>query len=132
MDSKYYIPSIEEFRIGFEYEILVKDVWNPITFTELNWFSNEVKLSHKYLIENNRIRVKYLDQSDIESLGWIYHENSHIYFKGEFKLQYVQSMNNRLEISTHLATSGYSDIFFRGNIKNISELKNLLKQLGIE
>lgn len=34
-DNKYYTPTIEEFHVGFEYEILEKDKW-----VKINDFSN--------------------------------------------------------------------------------------------
>ena len=68
--NKYYQPDINEFRVGFEYEYLEhfgKD-WG-------NWNEYEVKaddsLYHlSQLLLSRAIRVKYLDDKDIEECGF--------------------------------------------------------------
>src|SRR3989304_7970370 len=81
-----------------------------------------------------KIRVKYLDKEDIESLGFINVNNTGTYRNLEgYKLAQHANMVNPKEllIWTHLANEGYSDIVFKGIVKNKSELRVLLKQLGI-
>ena len=58
--EKYYIPSIEEFREGFVYELKMDDNWYPMS-------------SPFYPLVNNsglEYRVKYLDSEDIECFGF--------------------------------------------------------------
>ena len=72
MDNKYYIPTIEEFHVEFEYESL----YNQHSDSNEQW--TKVKVGDEYIFGNyfkdslklNRIRVKYLDQEDIESFGF--------------------------------------------------------------
>lgn len=66
-ENKYYVPAIEEFHIGFEYEMHFEDTgWEgsiySVTHVNLNSMSNWIK--------QNRIRVKCLDRKDIESFGY--------------------------------------------------------------
>ena len=75
--KKYYTPEIEEFHVGFEYEEQVepgKWAWNtchPNTFEKLyDWDSMDML--------KIRTRVKYLDQEDIESLGFIKYTNNSV------------------------------------------------------
>src|SRR6056297_302162 len=96
MDKNYYTPDIEEFHVGFEYEVrneLKKDSWNNYHFDNkfLPLFTSlKDKLSIKNEIENRNIRVKYLDKEDIEDLGFEHlgndrdiRENNGYSFKGK-------------------------------------------------
>jgi hypothetical protein len=136
MDEKYYTPEIEEFHEGFVFEYnpapsLSKE-WVPVKISGLNWFPSE-----RQLVEL-KIRVKYLDQADIEELGWKFKEmnvivgtniDSYIFTKGGFDLYFVK---HKQTISIHdphqLKVIGR---LFHGTINNKSELKRLMKQLGI-
>lgn len=130
--EKYYTPEIEEFCVGFEYEVNLGSDWVR-TKLDVNWkLGGETILK---LNDNKPVRVKYLDQEDIESLGWkqitkskysrdfddvsykIYHnEISNICIIKEFQ------ENDTYETATSI---------FNGTIKNKSELKKLLKMLKI-
>lgn len=64
--QKYYCPDISEFYEGFEYEFkerMGNYSKNKFRVTKLN-----DALQH--YLDRKMIRVKYLDQQDIESLGW--------------------------------------------------------------
>ena len=140
--SRYYTPDTEEFGIDFEFQYLRKGNWTDdvITFFEEahEWVNNQVEL-----------RVKHLDQEDIESLGF------------EKDLKEVAGMNWRMisfqkgeliadlfvELPKDLirgdGTNGYvkpqtvriedsCKVLFNGILKNKSELKKILKQIGYE
>ncbi len=64
-DNKYYTPEVQELGVGFEFEEKNEDGdWIKETYPFGDpWFSVDE-------IYNGRIRVKYLDREDIESLGW--------------------------------------------------------------
>lgn len=124
-ESKYYTPSIEEFHVGFEYEIIAKDVINndSIWIKHINPYRIEMLES---FIENKQIKVKYLDRSDIESLGWKqFADHDHTFNFGEYQID-VQYDNQFTQIYDFK-----SSIIFEGIIKNRSELKRLMKQLQI-
>ncbi len=97
-----------------------------------------------YEREFKPVRVKYLDREDIESLG--FSNKKHKEIPNKFKY-YLVDKNDVFCISPywHMARERenlvriykgklhrypYTEIF-RGNIKNKSELKKILKQLGI-
>ena len=154
MDSKYYTPSIEEFHIGFEYEYRNGDKWEkdilskfseemtPDTFVAGFIIASMFCNIDGTLTEEGKssIRVKYLDKEDIESLGWEYVEDRGMsenygytfnkpiqYLSGGdawYKLRYWFT-NHRVRIEP------LGGPIFDGTIKNKSELKILLKQLGI-
>ena len=140
-ESKFYIPTIEEFHIGFEYEEKSSGLWTPQIYNECSPVINK-KVFNEYnnqedtiigYIRCEIIRVKYLDREDIESLGWEDWEPMGMScFRynledkdNEFQL-YYQFDNNWCQIY-----NWDSQYVFQGYIKNKSELKKLMKQLGI-
>jgi hypothetical protein len=135
MENKYYQPQIEEFRVGFEYEQLSINPQEDITV------SNEIKYEKckfpdpflGYRLDRlnlSNIRVKYLDKEDIESLGFYQITNNcfNLPINEDNELRILFKDN---EILIYFADR-YSDLLFQGTIKNLSELKVLLKQLFIE
>lgn len=139
MENKYYTPSIEEFHVGFECEIesswgyvkgtypliLKEDTLTGFTLNKLG----ESKTLKKVL---SSIRVKYLDKEDIESLGWT---DGEIYGLSGYVLNYATEDDYQMYYDEdNQFTQIYNwdaKIIFEGTIKNKSELKRLLKQLGI-
>ena len=99
LDKKFYVPSIEEFYIGFEFEhkdpcydgreefqkaIVESD--NLVRYPDENGMFNYWEAEHLlsnilYDIKENNIRVKYLDTSDIESIIHINNNSFSIKFK---------------------------------------------------
>jgi hypothetical protein len=139
MENKYYTPTIEEFHVGFEFELkdyleyqVDKDVhvlnrgWDKQVVT-FDFFTKNKLMP--YFIQSTR--VKYLDQSDIESLGFKYQKHNTYYF-------YKDKWFIRLE-TTHKPDLIELEIRYEKiillhkvfKIKNKSELIKLLKQLGI-
>lgn len=137
-NNKYYTPLIEEFHIGFEFEVNNSN-WKRIKLDVLmcGW-----DLPHlNTYIKENRIRVKYLDKEDIESLGWTYMELYHreaiqigcqksddikTFELENFNIVVINNNYNSLRIRRNNPT------IFEGVIKNKSELKKLMKQLDIK
>jgi len=132
-DGKYYTPTIEEFYVGFEYEVKKEESWFRCFYSQ----GSLVDIYYKYNddldsidFEVDTIRVKYLDQEDIESLGWRF-EKKHAGLE-EFQFTTDElSLDYNLE-SHYLRIAWYGDgdiTRFSGTIKNKSELIKLLKQL---
>lgn len=141
MKNKYYTPIIEEFHVGFEYEILVGlSDWQTIQFKNEMWKSLSGKHVTKYL-KNEYIRVKYLDKGDIESLGFkqtggkLAKDVQDIFSKYEngrfieYKMTFTYG-GKYLEIDKIMDDDTLE--LFKGVIKNKSELIKLLKQLNIQ
>lgn len=129
--SEYYTPTIEEFHVGFEYEINVDGCWEDTVEDFEGWYKYKFKVGNcfreLYDIEENinNIRVKYLDSSDIESFGFKQGILPYQFFDGVHKLIILE--NNRISIE-HIADECY---LFYGKIKNKSELEAVLKMLEI-
>lgn len=150
MENKYYTPTIEEFHVGFEYEIgkytKVEDNSDDITYHKFT-FPDLPRIGIDYntrdpfekLKSFKYLRVKYLDREDIESLGFRREFDkfrpvdifcghlpndseaiSHVSYNFDSKILFIQ--NNQYEDNSTI---------FLGTVKNKSELKQLLKQLKV-
>jgi len=157
--NKYYIPEIEEFHQGFEYE-----VWYSSAYTEEKWiketfeFYDKDEIYHYDCVDlipsfknySDSIRVKYLDREDIESLGWkmdLVRSKIIGNFAGKlnnFYLQYYPYLPengwdngliyNPLRVVNVIKFNTNPENkqhLFNGIIKNKSELRKLMKQLDI-
>lgn len=151
--DKYYIPSIEEFHVGFECEIETswgysKGVWPEILKLDtLMGFEQDIIKATKQPV----IRVKYLDKEDIESFGFKFRGRAvSDYYKlekmvrllsGHWFTEFIiqHDRNNKFideEDHSHniIVTGVYpggEDTLFEGIVKNKSELKHILKQIGV-
>lgn len=144
MENKYYTPSIEEFHVGFSYELRQADKWYPTIF-----LANECLCD---FVNTDGYRVKYLDKEDIESLGFRDNcvENmvpregvpSHTYFylvekqsENEVVLLdlifYPNSKQVTLVRQVRAGGKIKENDIFKGVIKNKSELRKLMEQINI-
>ena len=138
-EIKYYTPKIEEFHVGFEFEIWEthSKLYNR-NIDDSKWVRKTYDLRsigfeklYTRLFEKD-VRVKYLDREDIESLGWVHEEDNLFSFKSEevtyYLILYTQ-FDNKIEIRCTNPSVSYGN--FLGNCKNKSELKRVMEQLTI-
>lgn len=94
MTEKYYTPALNEFNVGFEYE-MKSGFWDGTVktleqYNEAKWEKHTVIVGSLPYIERTisgrnsdnlppAIRVKYLDEIDIESLGYELDKNASLY-----------------------------------------------------
>lgn len=154
MENKYYTPELEEFHFGFEFECLDQYGWEKMIFGESKFHNPELDQYDEYFnkLAHAITRVKYLDKLDIESLGWKpFDTNDKIEYKGFIGIKemfyatfhplgklilakkydrvsiyhpdYIRDGSGRFD--------GYATLVSNLLIKNISELRKLMKQLGI-
>lgn len=148
---KYYTPELEEFFPGFEYEeysqgyqydvkVLTKEpevqlqiLSEPELVTD--WVKRVYELQNFVTIIDGElseyipeIRVKYLDEQDIKDLGWQQDENypTQYYLKDSDFTWTLVDFEDFINIET-----SSRHVNFNVTIKNKSELKRLMKQLGI-
>lgn len=149
--EKYYTPEIEEFYIGFEFEYrprlqngiiaqIHKDFeygnkWLTTTFNNklrekdfIKWLYEEagqpVTLRGvEEFLQGDAIRVKYLDAEDIESLGFK-RAPANSFTNNEYKI-----IRNGRQVGIAREDSGL--YCFLGTIKNKSEFKRILTQIGV-
>lgn len=132
-DGKYYTPEIEEFHVGFKYQSLrgSKKSWENFYIESACTLYLIMEAIDKKLLSLEDFRVKYLDDKDIQSLGWI---NGSNYGLSAFVLNYGDK-NNEFQMYFHddnlIMIYNFSGIIFSGKIKNKSEFKKLMQQLEI-
>lgn len=139
MEAKYYTPHLSEFYVGFEYEELnilsvYDDHWKvkvkKEVFTQELWRSGYSNWNFLDKLQEGKIRVKYLDKEDIESLGFVPCEyKGTIGYKKNRTIIYFFSFPER---SPYVSIDIEDTQYFRGSINNKSELKKVLQMLGIE
>lgn len=134
--NKYYTPKLEEFHIGFKYEFQyidhndwIKDSleYNLLYDHDLDSVFEETK--------NGRLRVKYLDQEDIEELGWkIFPHNILINkLSGNESLNFyfnTQYVGHRLSYSQNTGTITITNLFY-SQVDRINEEKIFKEKLKI-
>ncbi len=137
-NNSYYTPTIEEFHVGFEYEEFGNmNNWFKTQFGDSNSAEYNNELSECYWnIDHNKIRVKHLDQSDIESLGFV--EDKSNSEPDRLNLEFIKdgyTYSIVLYDTTQIVIYKYKykeEILFTGTIKNKSELIKLMQQLNIK
>lgn len=143
-EAKYYTPDVEELRVGFECETLVEsfeDCWKKERiYAEFNingWETNLedilVGVEDGYLA----VRVKYLDSEDIESLGFVHNstldrEEKISFTKGNYRIDLYKE-DKEVRIRKVIMPDFPHKVInlFVGKIKNLSELKQVLKMIGV-
>lgn len=124
--EKYYTPSIEEFHVGFEYEAMMihEDRFLKHIVEELNHITG--------FSPPTELRVKHLDQEDIESFGW-FHDENECYYDGNWGdiALYHSDGERKVRIVAYPHSPIKSSILFNGTIRNKSELKRVLTQIGV-
>lgn len=142
--NNYYTPKIEEFHIGFEYEMFTPS-FNPEGY---RWKKMEFDCNtFEYIIDTEDggerpfdmynegskelIRVKYLDREDIESFGFIECGQEEYEFIGHTDLWVIEKLYHKNVKSFYRINNKDNCQIMFIQIKNKSELKKLLIQLGI-
>jgi hypothetical protein len=140
--DKYYTPSLDEFYVGFEYEVVLPQ-WYIQEFRNTIVGTNEDLDAINNCIKLNRIFVKYLDKEDIEELGFTCIDDKTRTMHGftysfETHLpKFIGSLINvNFETSKLMIWYGHENNYFAnkvfyGTVKNKSELKKILLMIGI-
>lgn len=137
-ETKYYLPKIEEFHSGFEFEMYVAGSDTEYTkevFNLTSMISTSIQNIYNKNLEYGWIRAKCLDRADIEELGWEESPDE----PEEWFWAYKGNQENQLYIDTIPQLGGIKgiEIFtefglsFRGYIRNKSELRKIMERLGI-
>lgn len=149
IDCRYYTPELQEFHVGFEYEhkstFLDGTVKTQKDYDEAVWHEDFFSVGdcpavERALNSKNKargicgIRVKYLDIADIESLGFDNYlkplkQHNHIWhFKGSEGPKLYVWFNDAVPLVR--LYNKFPSIFFEGKVKNKSEFRKILVQIG--
>lgn len=141
-DKKYYTPTIEEFHVGFEYEQLARIMQPKTDVPNIRWTSFVFQFNQApYVLDGlsrNEYRVKYLDHDDIIAEGWgncvvtmLDDTDRFGWCKTHYMLIEDSEQFIVYEKVTENNSVASSNIIFNGNIRNRSELRLIMKMLGI-
>lgn len=130
-NDKYFVPEIEDFHIGYEFEFQgVPKGWHKMIFSEENSLKNM-----RYNIEKlkDAVRVSYLSQEQIENEGWM--NFGSIPQAGMIHMK-KDTQYDPLLLSYHMNTKmmiieTIRDVLFSGECKSINEFRYICKLLKI-
>jgi len=148
-ENKYYVPDLEEFHVGFEFEIvpskglMIVDYGKPEEKSQTVWATEFEKMIYgdsRYDInimgtglpeinagiKGKKVRARYLNREDIKAEGFRFiSEDS--FEKDNYTLKFNPNEYGRwVKIKDHEVEYDH----FSGNIRNRSELKRVLNQIG--
>lgn len=154
-NDKYYTPSIEEFHVGFECELMnyFKN-WDPaiVKIDTVTYGEDDVQ-SMLVVSQNSRelvsevstdVRVPYLNRSGVERLGWEHSNREYYGFQGRYTLgdravfpQIVMEIfelasGTQIEIFHLESEHGNRERWFLGFLKSKGQLKQLMGFLNIQ
>lgn len=143
-NSKYYELTESDLEIGLECEYITSNNrWVKFKIDSFSTMANIVYNKDKTYSLSENWRIKYLDRSDIEELGWEHDQTTKdgaVFYIGTLMSKYQWSLTayNALQrLGGDYTLIGITDINnnsdneFYGTVKNKSELKKLMKMLGI-
>jgi hypothetical protein len=144
--SKYYTPDISELYVGYECEIGTSWGFSKgkfpevLTYDTLTGFAIQKATDLMDVFRAGSLRTKYLDQSDIESCGWIkdWDENSN--YSDCYKLLTKSDINGQSDDEWVLwqydkivsISNELSNRCFDGECKSINELRKIMEWLNIK
>ena len=117
---RYYTPQIEEFHVGFMYQLVI----NPnLSIRRIATLATMPEIDASLKLTPETIRVQYLNHGDVQAEGWI-GESYDVYRIKDFRLE----LNDD---NCDVCISGKSGILFNGTIKNRSKLKQVMEMVGV-
>jgi hypothetical protein len=128
-NNKHYIPDIEDIRVGYEFEILHKDLWMKEDFDPLylSFYLAELAV--------HKIRTPYLTKEQIEAEGWEIKYNHDVlvgFQKGEGMYPVLAEYNTESHHLTIRTGSWYpEETIYYGKCPSINEFRKICKLLGI-
>lgn len=136
--DKYYTPELNEFYVGFEYEIFEDfDVpgkekeWHKQVYGKNGADPENIDYVFPLMGKMDKFRVKYPTKEDIEACGWVHDPSWKNYttylIANQFKL--CHKGGNRYGIYENVGQ--WNKVCFEGEIKNKSELSRVMKMVGI-
>lgn len=128
-NEKFYVPQIEEFFVGFEFEYMnmyytnwLRTSWG--TALNMSNLQNDIIAGH--------IRVKRLDKQDLEELGFLSTEKEYVFKHKQWIIRIVNwcHVNGAAMYLTEYLDAANINIVFKGFARNKSELSKILKLVG--
>ena len=141
---KYFTPSIEDIRVGYELEVYYKHFFSDKP-TEEGWENHIVRLETLILyageVKKGVARVPYLTKEQIEKEGWEYMSKSvDIWFKKEGSFEMYGWTARKVvchyglhdkKLTIYADDTGTDHHIFQGQCKDINTFRYICKLLGI-
>lgn len=124
MENKYFIPSIEDIRVGYECESFDDRLQDPNNIKWVKCILDDWE-DVQYIIEDLswRVRVPYLTGEQILNEGFQIAFGKDRYFKGRTEIDLLSE--NTVLISQN------GSVVFCGECKDINTFRQVMKLLGI-
>jgi hypothetical protein len=140
LEQQYYIPSLEDFRSGFEFELFYREIerWNKEIFNSPIGHPLCCVVTLEYQLKDrlwsDSIRVPYLTAEQIVAEGWTQQINENIYFISVnslcgFRL-YTDTELHDIEIE-RVVMDG-DDVIYKGSCRCINDFRLICKLLNIK
>ena len=119
MDNNYYTPTVEDFRVGFEY-----DLWSPLTEGFIA-FKTSSGSSFNGRWENNIIRVPFLTKEAIEADGWVEE------VKSDNWTSFIKNNKEYMFYNFNSKTLNIEGKIYNANCRCINDFRLIIKLLGL-
>jgi hypothetical protein len=128
-ENKYYTPDLHEFCLDFEYLFRIS-LGLPYESYKLTEYASLEKINEA--LQSDLVKVKYLDKEDIEAEGFkfINEDERRLIFRKDsdsHRFKTIELLFNPVNNWVLIYKGGN----FAGTIKNKSELKRILKMIGV-
>lgn len=149
--EKYFVPDIEDIRLGYELEVLVDSVWEKGVISKIegcgvNIKSIPEKFEWTYTKLEGYIKVPFLMKETIKEEGWEEETNEWLglnnkectigFKKGPYLLQFADYINLACSLEAALFFIRIYDtkrhyILYTGECKDINSFRTIMKLLKI-
>lgn len=145
-ENKYYIPDVEDLRVGSEVEIyeqlsdkLIRTIkWHKAVLHQSTNKEDVVIDMNRVnkLLKAGKLRVPYLTKEQIEELGWKYKQRSgvgNVYAKETYSITTnVDTYAGHNDTKNKIIIQNNNLVCYVGKCKSINDLKYLMKILKIQ
>ena len=137
MENKYYTPNLTDLHIGYECEWYDINIWESKVLDKYGLFASLLNETKTSLIK--KLRTKYLDKKDIESLGWKLNGKlfeitlSNDYETFLYKLKHIKNVNVIKITLTYTSSKENfkNSVCYVGTCSSINELRTIMKLIQI-
>lgn len=136
--SKYYTPSIEDIKVGYEYESKDKDIWKNNSIQTIGQYTKAINLLDNPKMDGYHIRTPYLTKEQIEAEGYKLttqgstteysrdgvSDKVYYFAKGDLVIFHIPEYHQVVIVNK-------GEKIFKGECPSINEFRYICKLLGI-
>ena len=138
--NKYFVPDIEDVRVGYECQVLNNGSWDSIVINGINSDEDCIHTTdYSYYAGMSSLRVPYLTKEQIEAEGWtekqLNNNEQALKLYINEKGYHLRLYENCIRFSELMVGAGmmpcWDRILFEGECKSINEFRYICKLLKI-